>query len=472
MKTVSTAIADWIAGLDPVHIPPEVTTAAKLRVLDIVGAMLGGRESELAEQTARAVFVPENGSGSPVIGFAGQTGVGSAAMLQGTLGCVLEFDDSHVASGIHASTPVVAATVAKARQQRAPGTALIQAVLLGNELACRLGLVAPGMFHRVGFHPTAVIAGFGATYGIAHLLRLDAGQMVSAAGLAGSFASGIMASWEDGSAAKSLHAGWAAAASIQAAGLAQAGVSGPVTVYEGRFGFFRSHVQAPDYAFNFDAAVAGLGSHWESLTIAPRAYPCGHYSQPFIDAALAIVRAHRIDAARIRGVECAVADYMIPLICEPLAEKISPATPWHARYSLPFCIAECILRGRFDKHSLGPADLQDPRYVALTRKFRYTTDRSAGDRTRWSGDVTIVLESGERLNHRVDDMRGTPRNPFSMQELVDKFLHNATGVLRPEDAEQAVERILQLETAEDLDLVFQPLSISTQGSPTRPERIQ
>jgi 2-methylcitrate dehydratase PrpD len=458
MTTLSTGIAAWVAGLDPARIPPEVTSAGKLRVLDIVGAMLGGRQTELAEQTARAIFVPENGSGSAVIGFAGQTGVGSAAMLQGTLGCVLEFDDSHVATGIHASTPVVAATVAKARQLRAGGAALIQSVLLGNELACRLGLVAPGAFHRVGLHPTAMIAGFGTTYAIAHLLRLNADQIVSAAGLAGSSASGIMASWEDGSAAKSLHAGWAASASIQAAGLAQAGVSGPVTVYEGRFGFFRSHVQTPDYKFNFDAAVAGLGSHWECLTIAPRAYPCGHYSQPFIDAALAIVRAHKIDPARIEAVECAVADYMIPLICEPLAEKISPATPWHARYSLPFCIAECILRGRFDKHSLGSVDLSNPRYVALTRKFRYRTDPAAVDRTRWSGDVTIVLDSGERFNHRVDDMRGTPRNPFSLQELVDKFLHNAAGVLRPTDAEQAVDRILKLETAEDLEPVFQPLS--------------
>jgi 2-methylcitrate dehydratase PrpD len=458
MKTLSTTIAEWIAGLDPARIPPEVTTSAKMRVLDIVGAMLGGRQTELAEQTARAVFVPENGGGSSVIGFAAQTGVGSAALLQGTLGCVLEFDDSHVATGIHASTPVVAAALAKARQLRTPGDALIRSVLLGNELACRLGLVAPGAFHRVGFHPTAVVAGFGATYAMAHLLRLDAGQIVSAAGLAGSFASGIMASWEDGSAAKSLHAGWAAAASIQAAEFARAGVSGPVTVYEGRFGLFRSHVQAQDFEFNFDAAVAGLGSDWECLTIAPRAYPCGHYSQPFIDAALAIVGAHRIDPARIEAVECAVADYMIPLICEPLTEKISPATPWHARYSLPFCIAECILRGRFDKHSLGSADLQDPRYVALTRKFRYRPDPAAGDRTRWSGDVTIVLDSGERLNHRVPDMRGTPRNPFSMQELVDKFLHNATGVLRPVDAEQAVDRVLKLETVEDLEPVFQPLS--------------
>jgi 2-methylcitrate dehydratase PrpD len=404
------------------------------------------------------VFVPENGAGSPVIGYPQQTGVASAALLQGTLGCVLEFDDSHVATGIHASTPVVAAALAKARQLGAPGPALIRAVLIGNELACRLGMVAPGMFHRVGFHPTGVLAGFGATYAIAHLLRLDAAQTASAAGLAGSFASGIMASWEDGSAAKSLHAGWAAAAAIQAAAMAQQGVSGPITVYDGRFGFFRSHVQAPGYAFDFAAAEAGLGTRWESLTIAPRAYPCGHYSQPFIDAALAIMQAHDVDQDRIEAIECAVADYMIPLICEPLAEKISPATPWHARYSLPFCIAECILRQRFTKHSLGAEDLQDERYRALTRKFRYRPDPQAADRTRWSGDVTLVMVGGERLHHRIDDMRGTPRNPMSEQDLVAKFMQNAEGVVPPDVAEAAVANILRLDTTEAIGPVFQPLS--------------
>ncbi len=458
MTTLSTRLAGWLAGLDSVALPPEVMTAAKLRILDITGAMLGGRETELAGQTARAVFVPENGGGSPVVGFAGQTGVASAALLQGTLGCVLEFDDSHVATGIHASTPVVAAALAKARQRDVPGRSLIRAVLLGNELACRLGLVAPGMFHRVGFHPTGVMAGFGATYAIAHVLGLDAARIANAAGIAGSFASGIMASWEDGSAAKSLHAGWAAAAAIQAAAMAQQGVSGPVTVYDGRFGFFRAHVQAPDYPFDFAAAEAGLGTRWESLSIAPRAYPCGHYSQPFIDAALAITRGRAIDPERIAAIECAVADYMIPLICEPLAEKISPATPWHARYSLPFCLAECILRGRFAKDSLSADDLRDPRYLALTPKFRYRADPAATDRTRWSGDVTIVMDSGERFHHRIDDMRGTPRNPMSEQDLVDKFLHNAAGVLPPGVAEEAVARILALETAADLGPVFQPLS--------------
>lgn len=451
--------AAWVAGLDTRTVPPEVLDEAKLRILDIVGAMLGGRDTALARNTAEAVFVKANGSGTPVIGFRQETGVASAALLQGTLGCVLEFDDSHTATGIHSSTPVVAATLAKAREIGAPGAALVRAVMIGNELTCRLGLAAPGLLHRMGFHPTGVLAGFGASYAVGDLMGLEPRQLASAAGIAGSFASGLLASFQDGTDAKSLHAGWAAASAIQAAGMAKTGVTGPDAVYEGRFGLFRTHVQIPGHAFDFDAASGDLGTRWECMTIAPRAYPCGHYSQPFIDAALAIVHRHDIDPARVTSIECAIADYMIPLLCEPLEEKISPKTPWHARYSLPFCLAECVVRRKFDKNSLSEEDLKDPLYLALTRAFRYREDPEARDRLRWSGDVTITTDTGERFHHRVPDMRGTPRNPMTRDDIVEKFLHNVDGVLSASAAESAIAAILDLESCQDIDAVFRPLSI-------------
>lgn len=452
--------AEWIAGLDDRHIPPEVLNEAKLRILDIVGAMLGGRGTALAQNTAAAVFVPANGSGTPVIGFPGETGVASAALLQGTLGCVLEFDDSHTATGIHSSTPIVAAAIAKARELKSSGPALMRAVLIGNELTCRLGMAVPGALHRVGFHPTGVLSGFGAAYAIADMMGLGARQMASAAGIAGSFASGLLASFQDGTDAKSLHAGWAAASGIQAAGMAKADITGPDEVYEGRFGLFRTHVQAAGHVFDLEAASGDLGSRWECMTIAPRAYPCGHYSQPFIDAALAIVARHRIDPAQVSTIECAAADYMIPLLCEPLEEKISPKTPWHARYSLPFCLAECVVRGRFDKNSLTPDDLRDPLYLALTRAFRYREDPTARDRTRWSGDVTITMKNGERFHHRVEDMLGTPRNPMTEDYIVRKFRHNADGVIPSDVAESVMASILKLESQDDIEAAFGKLSIA------------
>ncbi|MDO8279836.1 MAG: MmgE/PrpD family protein [Burkholderiaceae bacterium] len=460
-NTINHRLARWMVELKADEIPEEVITQTKFRVLDLVGAMLGGSQTVLAAQVSKAISGPEHGSGTPAIGRAQQTGTAAAALLQGTMGCVMEYDDTHILASIHSSTPVVAAALAKGQQSGVTGRSLLEAVLVGNELSCRIALAAPGAFHRAGFHPTAVLGVFGACYAVARMSGLNAGQVANAIGISGSLSSGIMASWEDGTDAKSLHAGWAASAGVQAVNLALCGVTGPSKVFEGRFGFFPSHLRAEPIPIAYDAIEKDLGQVWEVLNIAPREFACGHYIQPFIDATLQACAGARIDAADISEVVCSVADYMVPLICEPVEEKLHPTTSWHARYSLPFCVAECLLKGSFTKYSLAERDLVDERYLALMRKIRYEIDKSAPDRTRWSGEVRVVLRSGQTLRHRVEDMRGSPRNPMTTKELIDKFLHNTEGIMSAGAAAETLERILALESASDIREVFAPLSRGT-----------
>ncbi|WP_454691651.1 MmgE/PrpD family protein [Achromobacter aloeverae] len=453
-STLNRQLAGWAGTLNLCDVGPDVIHATKLRILDITGAMLGARDIELVRQVRAAAPDVVAADAVSVPGFDLRTGVGDTALLLGTMACVLEYDDSHVATGIHATSPVLAAALALGQQLDVSGEALIRAVLVGNELTCRLGLVAPGAFHRVGFHPTGVLGVFGAGYAAASLRSLDAGRIENAIGICGSLSSGIMASWEDGSSAKSLHAGWAAAAGIRAVHLANHGVSGPATVYEGRFGFYRAHVQAPDYVPDLPAATAALGERWEIQNIASRAYPCGHYIQPFIDAALWIVRNHEFDSRDIDHVVCLVADYMAPLICEPAAEKVRPATSWHARYSLPFCVAECLLKRNFTRRSLDPGDLSDPRYATLSGKVRYQIDPAATDRFKWSGEVRVILRDGAVYSHRVPHMRGTTENPMTDTEIVEKFLGNTAGVLAESKAMSIVGRLLNLESEERINSVY------------------
>lgn len=456
-QSVSRTLANWVSSIDFNDIPGEVVAQTRQRILDITGAMLGGLQTDLVDQVSRATFSPENGTGARAVGFEGETGPASAALLMGTMGCVLEYDDSHVMTGIHASTPILAAALARGQQLRVSGRRLIESVLVGNEISCRLGVAAPGVFHRVGFHPTAVTSAFGAGYTVSRLGGLSADQIVNVAGICGSFAAGIMASWQDGTNAKSLHAGWAGASAIHAAGMAAQGVTGPEEVYEGRFGFYRSHVQDPSFVVDFAAIEQGLGSHWEVLTVAPRAYPCGHYIQPFIQATLELVDRHEILPEDVVAIDCRVADYWIPLICEPRDEKIRPTSSWHARYSVQFCIAESIFFGKFDKNALAESHLRDPAILALAERVGYAVDPAATDRHRWSGEVIVALRDGRKLAHRVDDLRGTPRNPMGESELIDKFLHNASGVIPDHVAHAFIEDIAALEDVADIRPVFAPL---------------
>src|SRR6185312_2121105 len=113
-------------------------------------------------------------------------------------------------------------------------------------------------FHRRGFHPTGLFATFGTTWLAGRLLGLTPAQMTNAAGIAGSFAAGLLECWVDGTQSKFLHPGWAAQSGIAAATLARAGATGPATVLEGRFGLFASHLQ-DGTARDFGRITEGLG---------------------------------------------------------------------------------------------------------------------------------------------------------------------------------------------------------------------
>jgi len=113
----------------------------------------------------------------------------------------------------------------------------------GWKTAIRVGAAAKGGFHHTGFHATGVVAHFSASAVAARLLNLPSEAIVAAQGIAASTASGVQVFLEEGAWTKRMHPGWAAVAGITAARLAQHGFKAPTRPYEGKFGFFDSHLQ-------------------------------------------------------------------------------------------------------------------------------------------------------------------------------------------------------------------------------------
>ena len=373
-----------------------------------------------------------------------------AALVNGTAALVLEYDNSHLELALHSSSPVISAALPVAHAFRRTGREFIVAVAIGNELTCRLGLAAPGKFHQNGFHPTAVFGTFGGIYAAARSLRFDAKKTADAIGIGGSLSSGLMSSWEDGTAAKSMHAGFSALAAVNAVLCAKNGISGPRGVFDGRFGFFKAHVQDESYPFAFGKITTGLGDDWESLKIAPKAYPCGHYIQPLIDAALALRKENHLIPEQIVSITCWMPAHVIPLIAEPLAEKRRPNTSFHARFSLQHSMAEAMIRGTLDKHSFATADLKDPRRNQLADKVHAIPDPLATDRSQLGGRVEIELHSGKKALFAVDHMRGMPQNPMTADDIVRKFRSNVSGYMADAQSDRVTNIIMSIERMNDL----------------------
>jgi 2-methylcitrate dehydratase PrpD len=449
MPTCSEQLSEWAGGVQYADLPEHVVHATRLRVLDVIGLALAGLGTPFGQSVFRAVAEMHPAGPCRILGTATRSSAPGAALANGALAQALEFDDTHNESIVHMSSPSVVAALALADLRPVTGRELIAAIAVGNEISCRIGCVAPGQFHRRGFHPTGLFATFGAAWLAGKLLRLTVPQMTNGAGIAGSFASGLLECWVDGTQSKFLHPGWAAQSGIAAAFLARAGVTGPATVIEGRFGLFESHLQDKAAARDFTRITKGLGAHWESRNASFKPFPAAHVIHPYIDAMLHLKRRHAIDPDQVDRIHCPVAAYIVPIVCEPLAEKRRPRSDSHGRVSLQYTLAEALVRGRIGKDAYGAESLSDPRILRLADVVDYAIDPEFPGPARFMGAVTVCMRDGSRYDAVEEHNRGSAANPMRVEDLIGKFNENAAGVLPPGSARRVVDVVLVLERMAD-----------------------
>jgi 2-methylcitrate dehydratase PrpD len=446
---LSTELAIWASSFDFEDLPPDVVEATKLRVLDAIGLSLAGAETPFGRSTRAAAIALSPPGPCRVLGTGDRLGVTAAAFANGAFSQALEFDDTHNESIVHMSSPAVAAALALSEIGPVSGRDLITAIALGNEISCRVGSVASGQFHKRGFHPTGLFATFGAAYLASKLLGLDARQMAQSAGICGSFASGLLQCWVDGTQTKFLHPGWAAQSGITAALLAREGTTGPGEVFEGRFGLFASHLQDGVQLCDYGRIRDGLGTYWESRNSSFKPFPAAHVLHPYISAILRLRNRHGIAAADVERIECPVTAFIVGIVCEPTEEKFAPASDSHGRVSLQYSLAEALARGSLGKNAYRAESLRNPEILALARRVSYYVDPEYPGPGRFKGEVRIKLKDGRSFYELEEYNRGSAENPMTYEEIRAKFDENASGFLSTARRDKLVSRIQYLETLGD-----------------------
>jgi 2-methylcitrate dehydratase PrpD len=444
-EPLSVTLGVWASRAAFDDLPQDVVDATKLRILDVVGLALAGADTPFGRSTRAAAVALSPPGQCRVWGSGEPVGVTTAAFANGACAQALEYDDTHNESIVHMSGPAVAAALAIAEIAPVSGRDLVAAIAVGNEISCRIGSVAPGQFHRRGFHPTGLFAPFGVTYLAGRLLGLDAERMARAAGICGSFAAGILECWVDGTHPKFLHPGWAAQGGITAAVLAREGMTGPAEVLEGRFGLFASHLQDAQTARDFDRVTGGLGTTWDSRNSSLKPFPAAHVIHPYLDALLRLRTAHGFTSAGVERIDCPVAAFIVPIVCEPTAEKFAPASDSHGRVSLQYSLAEALHLGSLGKNAYSPDSLRSPDILALAQRVHYHVDPDFPGPGRFKGAVTVTLKDGRSLAEVEEYNRGSAENPMTYEEIRQKFDENASSFLPQAARDRLAEAIGQVE---------------------------
>lgn len=443
MSTVAEQFANFSASLEVDQIPEEVAEAAKLHLLDTLGTGLAAHGVGIADY-AQATASESGASGpSTAIGVKHGLPATDAALANGIVCHALDYDDTHSGAISHVSVAVVPAALAAAEERGASGGDLLAAIVAGNEIVTRLGLVAGAGFHRRGFHPTAVCGIFGATAAVARLRGLDEVQTTNALGIAGSMASGILEFLSDGSATKRLHPGWAAHAAVVASSLAAHGATGPATVFEGRYGIYRAYLDETDV--DFEPQLASLGKRWETPEIAFKPYPACHYVHASVDATRQLLDSQSIEIDEIDEIVALSTEAGVPLVLEPLELKLTPRSEYEAKFSLPYSVASMLVHDRVDVLTYTDEAIRDPQVLELASRVKYEVKEYETFPKAFPGGIRIVMRDGTTHEAELPYQRGGPDNPMSAAEVREKFSANATLALSEKDAELLASSVLRLE---------------------------
>jgi 2-methylcitrate dehydratase PrpD len=379
---------------------------ARRTFLNWLGCAIGASRHEAAEAAIAATCMLEPAAQASVLGRDERLDMASAALVNGITSHTFDFDDTHLRTIIHPAGPVASAALALAETRGASGRELIDALVLGIDVACRIGnVVYPDHYDR-GWHITGSTGVLGAAAACARLLKLQEHRTAMALGIAASQPVGLREQF--GTMTKPLHPGAAARAGLMSALLASQGYTASVRALEAPRGF----VQVVSDKRAWHEASDALGERFEISFNTYKPFACGIVVHPSIDACVRL-RDQGVAPEQVERIDLRVH----PLVLE-LTGKAEPEDGLQGKFSVYHGCAVGLLYGRAGEAEFADAVVTDPRVVALRRKVHATVDESMPED---AVHATARLLHGRSIEVRVDHAIGSLEHPLSDAQLEAKF---------------------------------------------------
>ena len=448
MSSVSEILAEYYLSLKVENIGKEVIAKTKHLILDYLGCVIGGVNLDSSKMIKKC-FINQNDKEGCTVVLSGKAPCEKAAFINAAFSHGLEMDDLNYGAGGHPAVVIMPAAFAMAEKVKANGLDLLIALITGYDLMYRIGEAAnPDSQFKRGLHPTSINGTFGAAMAAASLLKLNKTQVMNAIGIAGSFTSGNLECYADGSLTKRINPGVAAQGGIMSACLAAEGYTGPRWIFEGRSGFLVSYSDAANSARlteDLDYSCNGI------MKTSFKPYANCRYNHSSIYAALKLLTQHNIDYRDIATVNVKVIEMALRAVCEPKEVKYNPKNIVDAQFSLPYSISVALIRGKASIEEYTPEMLYDPEVRGLMSKV--TIEHSPEldkivPQKAFPSEVYIRLKNGKEYYQRVDYCKGDPEEPLTENELVDKFISlakiNISDENRIQSIIEAVRRLDQI----------------------------
>jgi len=448
------SIAEFIVNTQAADFPAGADDKAIKVIADTFAVILAGVGSEVADPLRRYLDTSRESGASPILGTGLTATAETAALINGTFGHALDYDDVLSMMPAHPSAVILSALLASMNGAPVTGKAFIEAYIVGVEVGGKIGVGMTNEHYQRGYHATGTLALFSGLAALAKLHKLDAPTIQQAFGIAGSMASGLRRNF--GTMTKPLHTGLAARSALSAFRLAQSGFSAAPDIMEASAGFYSTYGTA---ASDPEVTVRGLGQPFviDNPGIAVKKFPCCYATHRAIDGVLTLRERLGFDATSIDKVICRMPPGGMHVLIYP-----RPVTGLEGKFSLPYSIAAAVLDGKFSLWSFGDEAVRRAQIAALYERIdAHETESSRGDDPQFdkrsSGsrgfvEVEVRLTDGRRDQIRVDVPPGSPSRALTWAELEEKFMDCAKQAPRISTASAAAafNAIRQLRDAADV----------------------
>lgn len=444
----SRELAQFVAEFDPTAIPTVVLERTRQSVLNCFAAALSASDHQ---NVNKLINVARNHGGDGnclLIGRAERTGLLQAALINGYMAHLNDYDDTHSGTVYHTNSPVVPPLLGLAAERHASGRDVLDSLALGLEASIRLGIgLGPGHYD-IGWHITGTVGTVGAAFACARLLKLDARHTNFALGFALTQASGLRGQMF-GTAAKGLNAGSAAMNGLLSALLAAEDLDAAEDAIEGTNAYASAAAPKPD----LDRITDGLGSSWNVPNIAFKCYAAGVATHPAIDSALGLRQqlglrqgASRSDVdhaiARLEEAVLTIPERYLHL---PRGDEITAGL--QAKFSVQNAVAVGFVKG-----TAGPRDFSDD--IASDpqiRGFKHVL-RMAGEINfpRDSARMVGRLRDGTALTCHVEHGSGNPGHPMSDASIRAKLFDAGRDLIDAPSLERLAAMVEHIEEVDDV----------------------
>jgi 2-methylcitrate dehydratase PrpD len=441
---ITRRLAEFVACTPSTDIPADARLQARRAILDTLAVTLAGSNEDASRIVASMVRDQGGVDEAAVFGHGFRAPATEAALVNGTSGHALDFDDVNMSMRGHPSVPLLPAVLALGEKLGATGRDVVDAFVLGFEVECKIGRLIGGPHYALGWHPTSTFGTLGAAAASARLLRLDADRAQAALGIGASLASGARRNF--GSMTKPLHAGWAARNGIVAATLAGHGFTADAEALEAEDGW----LNAASGGAAIDAStLERLAAPWEIVSpgIGVKVYPCCYFTHLSIDAALQLRSALNGDLTEVSSIDVSVSPGTTMVL-----RKTLPGSGLEGKFSLEYCVAAALADGAVTLRTFADESVARPAARQLTELVNVTEDGPAASAPLGGTSVVSVQFRDREPIHsrRAEIPRGAPQNPLSWEELSDKFRDCAELAMDKTRAEEAIGLIEGLDEVPDV----------------------